>query len=56
MPSPTDEEAKIAAFIASLSPKDRIIHDLAAKMLKTRYDPKRTNAYLKWVATVESSR
>ena len=40
----------LAAFTASLSPKDRIIHDLAAKMLNTRYDPKRTNAYLKWIA------
>jgi hypothetical protein len=42
------EDAPIlAAFTASLSPKDRIIHDLAAKMLKTRYDPKRSNAFLK---------
>ena len=48
MPSPTTDEAKIAAFKASLSPKDKIIHDLAAKMLKTRYDPKRTNAFLKF--------
>ena len=47
MPSPTTEEVKktVEEYIASLSPKDRIIHDLAAKMLKTRYDPKRTNGY-----------
>jgi hypothetical protein len=49
MPSPTEEETKIAAFKASLSPKDRIIHELAAAMLKTRYDPKRTNAYLRFL-------
>jgi hypothetical protein len=51
MPSPTIEDAKIAQvedFKASLSPKDKIIHELAATMLKTRYDPKRTNAFLKF--------
>jgi hypothetical protein len=42
MPSST----QIAEFYASLSPKDKLIHDLAAKMLKTRYDPVRSNAYI----------
>jgi hypothetical protein len=35
----------LEAFKASLDPKDRIIHELAAAMLKTRYDPRRSNAY-----------
>jgi hypothetical protein len=43
MPSTVDE------FYASLSPKDRLIHELAVKMLKTRYDPVRTNAYLEFL-------
>jgi hypothetical protein len=46
MQSSTHVDPNIAAFFASLSPKDRIIHDLATKMLGTRYDPKRSNAYL----------
>jgi len=50
MDSSTTYDAKIAEFKASLSPKDRIVHELAATMLKTRYDPKRSNAYLKWSA------
>ncbi len=37
-----------AAFYAWLSPKDRIIHDLAVKMLKTRYTPERSNAWAAW--------
>jgi hypothetical protein len=38
------------AFKASLDPKDRIIHELAATMLKTRYDPRRSNAYRSFLA------
>jgi hypothetical protein len=44
------QSADSAGFYASLDQKDKIIHDLAAKMLKTRYDPKRSNAYMKWTA------
>ena len=33
------------AFKAAMDPKDRIIHELATTMLKTRYDPRRSNAY-----------
>jgi len=46
MQSSTHADPNIAAFFASLSPKDRIIHELATTMLGTRYDPKRSNAYL----------
>lgn len=41
-------DAEIAAFQAWLSPKDRLIHELAVKMLKTRYTPQRSNAWLAW--------
>jgi len=37
-------------WLASMDQKDRIIHDLAVRMLKTRYDPTRCNAFLNFVA------
>jgi hypothetical protein len=40
----TDDTAR---FRASLDAKDRIIHDLAVKLLK-RYTPHRTNAWAAW--------
>lgn len=33
------------AYRASMDDKDRLIHDLAAKMLKTRYSVERSNGY-----------
>ncbi len=56
MPSPTQSQpkdvvsAQLTAFRASLDDKDRLIHDLAARMLKTRYTPERTNAYAAFAA------
>jgi len=44
--TPTAET--MAAFRASLDDKDRTIHDLAVKMLKTRYTPWRSNAWIQW--------
>lgn len=44
------------AFKASLDPKDRIIHELATTMLKTRYDPRRSNAYRSFLATQEKEK
>lgn len=49
-PQPKDSAAQLTAFRASLDAKDRIIHDLATRMLKTRYTPERTNAYSAFVA------
>ena len=43
----------VSQFIESLEPTDRIIHNLAEKMLKTRYDPRRTNAYNVWLKKQE---
>ena len=38
----------VQTFYDSLSPKDKIIHDLAAKMLNTRYTPERSIAWKAW--------
>jgi hypothetical protein len=50
MPLQDKEETKKAeelkAFLASLDSKDRIIHDLAVAMLKTRYTPEKSNAWI----------
>jgi len=46
-------EPQVVAFYASLSPKDRLVHELATTMLKTRYNPKRSNAYLAFQAAQE---
>jgi len=55
MPSSTTDNAVKSdarnAFQKALSPKDRVIHDLAVKMLKTRYTPERSNAWAKWAAS-----
>jgi hypothetical protein len=40
----------LEAFYAAMEPKDRIIHELAAAMLKTRYNPRRSNAYRSYAA------
>ena len=38
-------------FYDSLDSKDRIIHELAAKMMKTRYSCPRSNGFKAFVAT-----
>jgi hypothetical protein len=52
MTLPTTGDAKRdaarAAFYEWLSPKDRLIHDLAVKMLNTRYTPELSNAWVQW--------
>ena len=50
-----EDAPKVAAYIASLSPEGLKMHYLTAEMLKTRYDPRRTNGYLEWIKTVGSS-
>ena len=51
MQSPT-----VVAFYASLEPKDRLIHELAAAMLKTRYDVTRSSAYLTFAAAAKADK
>jgi hypothetical protein len=43
------------AFLEWLSPKDRIVHDLAVKMLKTRYTPERSNAWIAWQKSLKKA-
>jgi hypothetical protein len=38
---------KTAVFEASLTPAEKIVHDLAKKMLKTRYNPVQCNLFRK---------
>jgi hypothetical protein len=44
----TSDDPEVVAFYTALSAKDRIIHDLATKMLNTRYTPQRSNAWAAW--------
>jgi hypothetical protein len=44
----TDPDPTIRAFYSQLSPKDQLIHNLATQMLKTRYTPQRSNAWIQW--------
>lgn len=44
----TAEDPEVRAFKAQLEPKDRLIHELAGTMLKTRYTPQRSNAWKEW--------
>ena len=46
-----ERNPKVQEFVNGLSPKDRIIHELAAKMLATRYTPERSNAWKAWTAS-----
>jgi hypothetical protein len=57
MPSSTPPETKnlLDSFYKSLDPKDKIIHELAAKMLKTRYDPRRSNAFIQHIAATQKA-
>jgi hypothetical protein len=59
MPPPISTNAKVNAerqkFYDWLSPKDKLIHDLAVKMLKTRYTPERSNAWKARVSTLAAN-
>ena len=48
-------EPTLTAFVASLDPKARIIHRIAAERLKTRYVPERTNAWAAWTGRVAAA-
>ncbi len=41
-------DPEVRAFYEQLSPKDKLIHTLATQMLKTRYTPQRSNAWIQW--------
>jgi len=44
-----EKDPEIAAFHAWLGPQRVQVHRLAAEHLKTRYDPRRTNAWNAWL-------
>lgn len=39
------DQSQVEAFRAAMDDKDRLIHGLAANMLKTRYSIERSNGY-----------
>ena len=51
----TKDTEKIKSFEASLTPAEKIVHDLAKKMLKTRYNPLQCNLFKKKSASLASS-
>jgi hypothetical protein len=44
----------LETFRDSLDAKDRLIHDLASKMLKTRYSVTRSNAFLRFTVKMKA--
>jgi hypothetical protein len=44
----SNPDPEVRAFYEQLSPKDKLIHDLAVQMLKTRYIPQRSTAWTQW--------
>jgi hypothetical protein len=46
----TTNQSHIDAFKASMDAKDRLIHELAEKMLKTRYSVERSNGFKKFLS------
>jgi hypothetical protein len=41
-------EPKVAAFMASLTPSERIAHKIAVEKLGTSYDIARTHGFVRW--------
>ena len=47
--------AKGKEFLASLDPKDRELHTLAAKMLGSSYFVEKTHSFVKWLKTTPNT-
>ena len=41
-------KSRLEEWRASMDEKDRIIHELAVKMMPTSYDPRRCTSFVKW--------
>ena len=62
-PSPMQTEKKaeaatdpqIVAFMASLTPSERIAHKIAVEKLGTSYDIRRTHGFVRWLANSKST-
>lgn len=52
-PHPIPPEAE--AYVASLSPAARELHELAVRMLGSSYFVERTHGYQKWLAAAKAS-
>jgi hypothetical protein len=44
-------DPKVAAFMASLTPSERIAHKIAVEKLGTSYDIARTHGFVRWSQT-----
>ena len=44
-------DPQIVAFMASLTPNERIAHKIAVEKLGTSYDIRRTHGFVRWSAT-----
>jgi hypothetical protein len=44
-------DPQISAFMASLTPNERVAHKIAVEKLGTSYDIRRTHGFLRWSAT-----
>ena len=51
---PVKDTEKTAAFEASLTPAEKTVHELAKKMLKTRYNPVQCNLFKQKAASSRS--
>ena len=52
-PHPIPKEA--AAYVASMSPKDKELHELAQKLLGSSYFVEWSHGYKKWVAAAAAN-
>lgn len=48
--SQTSIDALVKRWLASLSPKERELQELAANLLETSYFPEKTHGFRKWFA------
>jgi len=49
-PTAPPVDPKVAAFMASLTPSERIAHKIAVEKLGTSYDITRTHGFVRWSA------
>ena len=54
-PKETDD-AQVQAFRASLTPNERVAHTLAAELLGTSYDIRRTHGFVRWLKSSSADR
>ena len=45
-------DTQLKAFMASLTPNERIAHSLATELLGTSYDIRRTHGFVRWMKSL----